>query len=439
MGYWDLKGERVQADRYHPLAGIAGEGGSHRPGNRGAIVRELSRSPPPRRTARAPATLTPSAGFARSGRPRKGGRPSRREARQARQTGRTDSHDGAVHGPGGQGRERRAQLGCGLRQDDRADRALPGHARSRERRVAPLGRGDDLHGEGRRGELRRRIRDRAYVQLEQAGDDSAVHWRDVVRSLEAAPISTFHEFCVGVLRRHALDAGLDPDFEVLDATIASVLRAEALGRCLRRWLAENDPTLIDLAVEFGMMRVRDGLDALIDHRDARDLDSWVTRTEDEVVAIWKDVWIQKGREAALRPLIQSARECRQWFAAQSFEHPKLRSLGARSSASFSTSRDRIDQPDWFTWLHGQVRVPGGVKPKDWPSALANKEGLAVMASFRKGLDKWEEDDRFDESATLRAAGFSLQFAQLAVQARRAYEQAKRARCSRLQRPHPLDP
>jgi ATP-dependent helicase/nuclease subunit A len=276
-------------------------------------------------------------------------------------------------------------------------------------------------------ELRKRIRDRAYAQLEQADDDSAIHWRNVVRSLEAAPISTFHEFCVGILRRHALRARIDPDFEVLDATIASVLRTEALGRCLRRWLAENDPALVDLAVEFGLSRVRDGLDALIDHRDAELLDQWVNRTEADLVAIWKDVWNRRGREAAMRPLLQAARECRQWFAAQPFEHPKLRALGAFVLGELLDLRDKIDRPEWLSVITKQVQAPRGLRMQDWPSPEVNDQCKKVMESFRKAIKAWEKSSTYDEQASLRAAGYSLQFAQLAVRARKAYDQAKRAR------------
>src|SRR3954451_7373737 len=67
-------------------------------------------------------------------------------------------------------------------------------------------------------ELRQRIRARCRARL-VAGEDSA-RWWPVLRGLDAAPIGTFHEFCARLLRRHALRAGIDPEFAVLDESIA---------------------------------------------------------------------------------------------------------------------------------------------------------------------------------------------------------------------------
>ncbi len=50
---------------------------------------------------------------------------------------------------------------------------------------------------------------------------------DAARRLGDAWISTIHGMCARVLRQHALIAGLDPRFTVLDATEASVLESEA--------------------------------------------------------------------------------------------------------------------------------------------------------------------------------------------------------------------
>src|SRR4051812_331176 len=55
-------------------------------------------------------------------------------------------------------------------------------------------------------ELRHRIRDACHRKLAAATADDVGHWRSVLRGLEAAPVSTFHEFCACLLRRHALEA-----------------------------------------------------------------------------------------------------------------------------------------------------------------------------------------------------------------------------------------
>jgi len=47
------------------------------------------------------------------------------------------------------------------------------------------------------------------------------------RALDGAWISTIHGFCGRILRRHALQAGLDPAFVVLDAAAADLMRSES--------------------------------------------------------------------------------------------------------------------------------------------------------------------------------------------------------------------
>src|SRR5262249_23948358 len=48
-------------------------------------------------------------------------------------------------------------------------------------------------------------------------------WRAAVLALGAAPITTFHGFAAGLLRRHATAAGLDPAFAILDEDEAETL------------------------------------------------------------------------------------------------------------------------------------------------------------------------------------------------------------------------
>lgn len=53
--------------------------------------------------------------------------------------------------------------------------------------------------------------------------------------IEHAPVSTVHGFCAVLLREHALDAGLDPGFRVLDELEAETLRIESADAVLDEW------------------------------------------------------------------------------------------------------------------------------------------------------------------------------------------------------------
>ena len=98
------------------------------------------------------------------------------------------------------------------------------------------------------GELRDRIR----ARLLERG------LRDAARDAEGAWISTVHGFCARVLRAHAVAAGLDPGFAVLDEPAARALRREAFDVALGRWLEGDGPpsaAALDVAAAYGADRL----------------------------------------------------------------------------------------------------------------------------------------------------------------------------------------
>jgi ATP-dependent helicase/nuclease subunit A len=96
-------------------------------------------------------------------------------------------------------------------------------------------------------ELRARVRAR-LLELDE---------REAARDTEGAPIGTFHGFCARLLRIHALTAGLDPEFTILDETGAERLRLLAFRRALAELLAgERRAEAVDLLAAYNADRVR---------------------------------------------------------------------------------------------------------------------------------------------------------------------------------------
>ncbi len=77
------------------------------------------------------------------------------------------------------------------------------------------------------------LRERVRARLLELGE------REAARDTEGAPIGTFHGFCARLLRVHALTAGLDPDFAILDEVGAARLRLLAFRHALAALLAET--------------------------------------------------------------------------------------------------------------------------------------------------------------------------------------------------------
>jgi ATP-dependent exoDNAse (exonuclease V) beta subunit len=101
------------------------------------------------------------------------------------------------------------------------------------------------------GELRSRIR-------EGLGARGA---RAQARDTERAWISTIHGFCARVLRAHAVAAGLDPSFAVLDEATGRRLRAAAWDEALAAFMDGEDPAVgrpeaLELAGTWGPDRLQ---------------------------------------------------------------------------------------------------------------------------------------------------------------------------------------
>ena len=99
------------------------------------------------------------------------------------------------------------------------------------------------------GELRSRVRAR-FLALGE---------REAARETESAWIGTIHGFCTRVLRGHAVAAGLDPAFVVLDDTIARELRATAWRRAYATWIDDGGDAAVDVAAAYGVDRLEEAI------------------------------------------------------------------------------------------------------------------------------------------------------------------------------------
>ncbi len=97
-------------------------------------------------------------------------------------------------------------------------------------------------------EMKTRVR-RRFLELGRRAD---------ARAAEGAWISTIHGLCARILRAHALSAGIDPDFRVLDQVEADRLALEAFDAALEEFMADGaDPERIEMVAAHTPDRLRD--------------------------------------------------------------------------------------------------------------------------------------------------------------------------------------
>ena len=93
-------------------------------------------------------------------------------------------------------------------------------------------------------EMRDRVRRALNKKIRLAEPENRTFWRKQRRMLDQAQITTIHGFCLRLLRRYGLEAGLDPDFFVLDQE--RDFKDDLIRDVLLNWLQEGRPDLLEL-------------------------------------------------------------------------------------------------------------------------------------------------------------------------------------------------
>ncbi len=277
-------------------------------------------------------------------------------------------------------------------------------------------------------ELRQRIRARCRARLE-AGEDPA-RWWAILRGLDAAPIGTFHEFCARLLRRHALQVGIDPEFAILDESVAGSLRDEAVRAALRRLLAARDPDLIDLGTDYGLHQVRETLGRLTASRGAVDLEEWSRLSPEAIVAHWRGLVADRLWPAVRDRAGPSVRRCLQTIASLDSDHAKIRERRAALPEALAVLVPGAPpcsaaQLDALVELLKVINLP---RKAAWPSDADYEAAKQAFSALRDQVkDQIKPALEWDEPSVLGAAEQSLRFARLALTVRREHEQLKRRR------------
>jgi ATP-dependent helicase/nuclease subunit A len=99
--------------------------------------------------------------------------------------------------------------------------------------------------------------------------------REDARSAESAWVSTIHGLCARILRAHALSAGIDPAFRVLDEPEAERIAADAFDGALEEFMGVGaggpgpDPNRVELVAAYTPDRLRDMVRTAYSHLRSR--------------------------------------------------------------------------------------------------------------------------------------------------------------------------
>jgi len=275
-------------------------------------------------------------------------------------------------------------------------------------------------------EMRDRIRAACRERLLDAPDGEVDYWLDLIRELDSARISTIHSFCGTLLRSHAVEARLDPQFRVLDQAQADTLLYELIDDELRDRLVAQDGAVIDLVVDFGLEPLRGMIAALLGRRHQIDWSQWRDVTPEQLVARWEafscavtvpSVLEAVARSPDARCLAQIARE---HCPANPTMQARCQALSERI-ASLSKSTDPLGD---LRQISENARVQGGGGKKAWPSETVYEQFRNAAKGLRETIKAVEADIAFDAAGAGPAAEVGLRLLSVARAVAEAYDQRK---------------
>jgi ATP-dependent helicase/nuclease subunit A len=100
-------------------------------------------------------------------------------------------------------------------------------------------------------EMRERLRKALDGLLRNASGAERARWMRYKRTLDGAVITTIHGFCMRLLREFPVEAGLDPQFMLLDEHRAATLLAAAVEESLSEALGRRDESVSRLTAGIG--------------------------------------------------------------------------------------------------------------------------------------------------------------------------------------------
>jgi ATP-dependent helicase/nuclease subunit A len=256
----------------------------------------------------------------------------------------------------------------------------------------------------------------------------ADYWLQLLRALDAARISTIHSFCAAVLRSHAVEAGLDPRFAVLEQAQAETLLLETIDDSLRTALADQDEGVLQLATDLGLDRLRSAIQTLLDVRDRIDFDRWCHTSAAEQVTIWQQFYADKIRPVVVRQVTESdaAQQILDVLRTAKISHKTMAARAAILVEALPNLSGEGDLTAQFEVITAAARVTGGGGKGAWDDEADYEQFKNAAEALRKTIKKVSKYASFRGDAALPAAAAGLNLLKLTATIATAYGEQKKA-------------
>src|SRR6267378_8377268 len=116
-------------------------------------------------------------------------------------------------------------------------------------------------------EMRERLREQLNHILQNVSAEERKHWLGYKRTLDGAVITTIHGFCARLLREFPVEAGVDPQFLLLDEHRAAMLLEGVVEEALTEFISSGHIEISRLTLGVGRGKLATALAQL--YRDVR--------------------------------------------------------------------------------------------------------------------------------------------------------------------------
>src|SRR5262245_19867186 len=258
-------------------------------------------------------------------------------------------------------------------------------------------------------EMRDRIRGDCLKRLREASPADAAYWLAIVREMDSARISTIHSFCASLLRSHAVEAGLDPNFGLLDEMLGASFLQQSVKIGVRERLAADDPDVAELVFEFGLARAQDLLAILVQERYRIDFAEWEPVTSRVLAQRWDERWHRVVVPLLLRDLAESEPALRTLQLLR--VHDCANAVMSERRQALLNAIPRLEQAndpeDLLGSLRENARVQGGGTENDWDNDDVYQDVRDTLSDFRALIDKLQALLNYNPEYLLRGAEMGL--------------------------------
>ena len=227
-------------------------------------------------------------------------------------------------------------------------------------------------------ELRERMREELQQRAQSAAAPQRQLWQTHLANIESAHISTIDGLCARLLRLSAAEAGIDPDFQVLDENLVDIELERALEQELARLAAANDPAL----TLFGAYD-RDQITKMLLEQVKG---STLTPLPEDLLQHWQQAW-----EAEVRAQLEALLQSRAFVDALEWQPSHGWPVGDKLGDIWATCRPLLDQLEdapeqahaleLLRELSSTIRLNVG-SAKNWGSKETVAEAKDVLKDLR---------------------------------------------------------